>query len=115
MRTLRVVPLGFAPGVRMFIKNILSSLRNPEFWIYAALSILGLGVCSSVTLTGTLEFLLRYSDVLDFMCCLFGTILVGYTVVVGMQSGPHANVAENVTVETQENMSESVEKRYLKI
>lgn len=89
-----------------------SSLRNSEFWFpIATLSLFGVGVWVIMTFTGAQEFLLRHSDVFDYMCCLLAAVLVGYTAVVGILSGPE----DTVTVETQENMSKSIEKRYLKI
>ena len=102
----------------MFIKNILSSLRNAEFYIPGALTLFGLGAWAGM-FTGAQELLRLHSDVLltfsNYMCCLVGAILVGYTGVVGMMNGPNKN--DNVTVQTQENMAETetVKKRYLKI
>lgn len=92
-----------------------SLLRTSDLWSpVAALSIFGLCVLASTPHAGVLGFLLRHSDIVNSMCCILGAILVGYTVVVGMIKGPN-EVEDNATVEVENNTTESVAKRYLKI
>lgn len=105
----------FQREIRMkLFHKYFSSLRNSEIWSpLAALSIFWLCALATTPHASARELLLRHSDIVDYMCCLVGAILVGYTLVVGMMNGP----TQNVTVEAQENTSETetFKKRYLKI
>lgn len=110
-----VIFFGVEAGWKISMKpfhTYFSLLRDSDVGIFiAALWLFGLGALACMMFTGAPEFLLDHAKIINYMCCLLGAILVGYTVVVGMMEGPE----KTVTVEVEKDTAETVEKRYLKI
>ena len=96
-----------------------SSLRTPEDWIsIAALSFLGLGTSLVVWMIGPNLFSWGINELETFFNFMIGLTLTtgaGYIVAIGSLDGPEGHMEEQVSIEAQENISESVKKRYLKI